>query len=87
MSIQTVEGKKKLLSIFNSHGEDKRDRTWRGGGDYFKYFHQRRALIRGRRLIEGSAQDNNSDNRSVLVLPRLIPKIPKSIFSLLSFDC
>ena len=23
------------------------------GGDYFKYFHQRRAIIRGRRLIEG----------------------------------
>jgi len=23
------------------------------GGDYFKYFHQRGAIIRGRRLIEG----------------------------------
>ena len=23
------------------------------GGDYFKYFYQRRAIIRGRRLIEG----------------------------------
>ena len=29
------------------------ERGWGEGGDYFKYFHQRRAIIQGRRLIEG----------------------------------
>ena len=32
------------------------------GGDYFKYFRQREAIIRGRRLIEGRLLLEENDN-------------------------
>ena len=45
------------MSIFNLKGrglkKEKMRRGGGGGGDYFKYFRQRGATIRGRRLIEG----------------------------------
>ena len=51
------------MSIFNLRERGlKKERMVRGGGgggrlfeggDYFKYFRQRGAIIRGRRLIEG----------------------------------
>ena len=49
------------LQLYNEDTKEREDDERGGGGgrllfegdDYFKYFHQRGAIIRGRRLIEG----------------------------------
>ena len=46
---------KSLCQFLTWQGEDKKKRRWQGGwgGNYFKNFHQRGAIIQGRRLIQG----------------------------------